>query len=200
MENENEILNGCPRLLPLWIIALATLWLVGSNSRAQIPNGFWQARESLVGDWYDNGYQFGDSAKFEYHISAYDILNPLRSFGGHYAITSDTITFCIEYYDILEDITIDLDYVSSWSDNWEVWPLYEAYKEKRVFLPSLNRKAMKYTLCNDTLFIGDCDFHLINENWWNYIDFLNKANSILRNKRKWLWKIVERRKDISICQ
>lgn len=161
MENNYELSKCYWGLWPQWLAVLTAMLLVGTIACANVPKGFWQARSELVGAGFGSGYQFGDSACFEFVISSYDILNPLISFGGHYVLSSDSIEFRIEHYDIVEFFSIDLDYVSNLSDTWGV----EGGNNTRVFLPLPDSKKMSFKQSQDTIWIGGLDFHQTNETW-----------------------------------
>lgn len=144
------------------MLAMVLLAMSGTMGHSQIPTGFWQAKSDKIGDGYLEGYQFGDSLSFEYRVNEYDTLNPLRGFGGRYKVLGDSIEFQIEYYEVLEDFSIILDYPGA--GDW-IWSALSRSIKKKSF-PSAKIVAMKFRHSQDTIWINGFDFHLVNENWW----------------------------------
>lgn len=152
------IFSRSKKTAPLFVLVLNILLQAGcSSNRDYIQNGFWKpiATDGLSSECL-NGFLFVDST-FEYLINECDALNPLRSFGGHYQLFSDSIVFTTEYYDIIQGFNIGSD-PNSAKDNG--WALKNGTKV-RVFLslPSVDKSGFKQF--KDTIWLEEYYiFHL----------------------------------------
>ena len=84
---------------------------------AQTLSGLWHEKSPVVGSGYGGRYYFTEST-FEYRVSEYDQLNPIRTFGGTYRQEGDSITFTVTYYNILTHFGISRDVIVGTNNQW----------------------------------------------------------------------------------
>lgn len=149
-----------------WILMMITLcmWQMMScrPGREQVPTGFWLSNEAGFPTPSLNGFWFSDSS-FEYRVNPQYAINPLRSFGGHYELLSDSIQLRIEYYDIIRDFSIGTDPISEEDDNWAI----VGGSLTRVHLPVSNHFVLQFKQSKDTICIDWCQVYVLMRDQWS---------------------------------
>ncbi len=124
-----------------------------------IPFGFWQEHTMDVTSANLGGYYFNNDS-FEYHVNEYDVLNPIRCFGGTYKLFHDTIQFKVLYMKVLTSGSIQRSQITTYNDSWE----YSGKDINTIWFdtPTINEAEIK--LNRDTLQIdGNVYYHINNE-------------------------------------
>ena len=91
-----------------------------SPAHSQSLNGVWgDEKPHPSHQACEERYIFSDST-FEYCVSDYDTLNPIRSFGGKYHISDGRINFVVEYYKTYSNFSIDWSGNNPSNGGWEI--------------------------------------------------------------------------------